>query len=106
MIGISYLRKLGVNAIELMPVMEFNGNESWGYNPTFMLAPDKAYGPKNELKRLIDICHKNGMAVILDIALNHQDLPNPLVMMDFDFTAGKPTAGNKWFNPAAKHPFS
>lgn len=103
---ISYLRKLGVNAIELMPVMEFNGNESWGYNPTFMLAPDKAYGPKNELKRLVDICHKNGIAVILDIALNHQDLPNPLVMMDFDFAAGNPTANNKWFNTSAKHPFN
>ena len=103
---ISYLKKLGVNAVELMPVMEFNGNESWGYNPTFMLAPDKAYGPKNELKRLVDVCHQNGMAVILDIALNHQDMPNPLVMMDFDFAAGKPTANNKWFNTAARHPFS
>jgi 1,4-alpha-glucan branching enzyme len=44
---LGYFKRMGVNAIELMPVMEFNGNSSWGYNPTFMFAPDKAYGTKN-----------------------------------------------------------
>ncbi|MFM7194591.1 MAG: alpha-amylase family glycosyl hydrolase [Bacteroidota bacterium] len=103
---VSYFKRLGVNAIQLMPVMEFNGNESWGYNPTFMFAPDKAYGTREKLKEFIDLCHANGIAVILDIALNHQDLPNPMVMMDFDFAAMKPTTANKWFNPDATHPFS
>lgn len=107
---ISYFRRLGVNAIELMPIMEFGGNNSWGYNPQFMFAPDKAYGPKNKLKEFIDVCHQNGIAVILDIAMNHQDTPNPYLLMDFDFTAlpvpGKPTANNKWFNVNATHPFN
>jgi 1,4-alpha-glucan branching enzyme len=103
---IGYFKRLGVTAIELMPVMEFNGNESWGYNPTFMFAPDKYYGPKNELKKFVDVCHANGIAVILDIALNHQDLPNANLMMDFDFASGKPKATNKWFNVTPTHPFN
>jgi pullulanase/glycogen debranching enzyme len=103
---LAYLKRLGVNAIELMPVTEFNGNDSWGYNPTFMFAPDKYYGPRQQLKALVDKCHELGMAVIMDIVMNHHDLPNPYVMMDFDFTAMAPTANNKWFNSKATHPFS
>lgn len=103
---IGYFKRLGVNAIELMPIMEFNGNDSWGYNPAFMFAPDKYYGPKNKLKEFIDRCHAEGIAVLFDIAMNHQDMPNSYVMMDFDFGAGKPTANNKWFNTDAKHPFN
>jgi 1,4-alpha-glucan branching enzyme len=103
---LTYLKRLGVTAIELMPVTEFNGNDSWGYNPTFMFAPDKYYGTKNKLKEFIDVCHQNGMAVILDMVMNHHDTPNPYVMMDFDFNAFKPTANNKWFNVDAKHPFN
>jgi 1,4-alpha-glucan branching enzyme len=103
---LSYLKKLGVNAIELMPVMEFNGNESWGYNPTFMFAPDKFYGTKNKLKEFIDKCHQNGMAVIFDIAMNHQDIPNSFAMLDFNFTTNKPNPTNKWFNVNATHPFN
>ncbi len=103
---LTYLKRLGVNAIELMPITEFNGNESWGYNPTFMFAPDKYYGTKNKLKEFIDKAHQEGIAVILDMVMNHHDTPNPYVMMDFDFTAFKPTANNKWFNTDAKHPFN
>lgn len=103
---LSYLKRLGVNAIELMPVMEFNGNESWGYNPTFMFAPDKFYGTKNKLKEFIDKCHQNGIAVIFDIAMNHQDIPNSFAMQDFNFTTFKPNPTNKWFNVNATHPFN
>lgn len=103
---LGYLKRLGINAIELMPVMEFNGNESWGYNPTFMFAPDKSYGTKNSLKRFVDKCHENGIAVILDIVMNHHDMPSPYVMMDFDFVTGQPQADNKWFNVKATHPFN
>lgn len=103
---IAYIKNLGANAIELMPIMEYNGNESWGYNPTFMFAPDKYYGTKNKLKEFVDVCHANGIAVILDIAMNHHDMPNPYVLMDFNFTTFKPTATNKWFNTDAKHPFN
>lgn len=105
---ITYFKSLGVNAIELMPIQEFNGNSSWGYNPTFMFAPDKAYGTKNKLKEFIDVAHENGISVILDVVFNHQDVPNPYASMYFDFTNGvfKPTAENPWFNIDATHPFS
>ncbi|MBX2962908.1 MAG: T9SS type A sorting domain-containing protein [Cyclobacteriaceae bacterium] len=103
---LSYLKTLGVNAIELMPIMEFNGNDSWGYNPTFMFAVDKYYGTKNKFKEFIDICHQHDIAVILDIAMNHQDIPNSYVMMDFNFTSFTPTATNKWFNVTPRHPFN
>lgn len=103
---LTYLKRLGVNAIELMPIMEFNGNDSWGYNPAFMFAPDKAYGPKNELKKFIDACHAEGIAVILDIAMNHQDLPNSYLLMEYDFVANKPKANGNYFNVTATHPYS
>lgn len=98
---ISYLDSLGVNAIELMPFSEFEGNESWGYNPSFYFAPDKYYGPKNDLKEFIDTCHGRGIAVIMDMVLNHSYGQSPLVRMYFDPSAGdygQPTADNPWYN--------
>ena len=103
---LGYFKRLGINAIELMPIMEFNGNESWGYNPTFMFAPDKFYGTKNKLKEFIDEAHANGIAVIMDIAMNHQDQPSPFVVMYWDEQLNKPSVDNPWFNPDAKHPFN
>lgn len=103
---LSYLKRLGVNAIELMPIMEFEGNESWGYNPTYFFAPDKYYGTKNNLKAFIEKAHQQGMAVILDMVLNHAFGQNPMVQMYWDATASKPSADNPWFNPDAKHPFN
>ncbi|NJL12846.1 MAG: hypothetical protein HC913_07515 [Microscillaceae bacterium] len=100
---LDYLQDLGVNAIELMPIMEFAGNISWGYNPIFFTAVDKAYGTRNKLKELIDKCHERGMAVILDMVLNHADFEYPYVKMYF--ANGQPT-NNPWFNPQATHPFS
>ncbi len=94
--SLDYLQSLGINAVELMPVNEFEGNSSWGYNPSFYFAPDKYYGPENELKRLIDECHKRGMAVLIDMVLNHAYDQCPLVQMYFD--GSKPTAQNPWFN--------
>lgn len=101
-----YLQNLGINAIELMPVSEFEGNESWGYNPSFYFAPDKYYGPKNELKRFINECHQRGIAVILDIAINHSFGLNPQVRMYFDGNANQPTAENPWFNQFPTHDFN
>ncbi len=100
---LSYLKSLGINAIQLMPVTEFNGNDSWGYNPTFMFAVDKAYGPKNDLKDFIDAAHGLGMAMILDMVINHQDQPMPYVLMDYD---GAPTEDNVYFNRQPTHPFN
>ncbi|GAA4380211.1 alpha-amylase family glycosyl hydrolase [Hymenobacter koreensis] len=101
---LDYLQRLGINAIELMPVNEFEGNDSWGYNPSFYFAPDKYYGTKNELKRLIDECHRRGMAVVLDMVLNHSFGQSPMVQMYFDGT--RPTANSPWFNRDATHPFN
>jgi glycosidase len=103
---LSYLKTLGVNAIELMPVMEFSGNESWGYNPTFHSAPDKYYGTKNDLKKFIDACHQNGIAVILDIVLNQIDNPSPLARLYWDSANNRPAANNPWLNPVARHPYN
>ncbi len=93
---LGYLEKLGINAIELMPVNEFEGNISWGYNPSFYFAPDKYYGPKDSLKKLVDECHKRGIAVIIDMVLNHAYDQCPFVQLYFD--GQKPTSQNPWFN--------
>lgn len=103
---LSYLKKLGVNAIELMPFNEFEGNNSWGYNPDFYFAPDKMYGTENALKQFIDACHANGIAVIMDIAMNHAFGLSPTVQMYWNAAAGKPAANNPWHNADAKHPFN
>ncbi|MBD2715099.1 T9SS type A sorting domain-containing protein [Microvirga sp. STR05] len=103
---LNYLQRLGVNAIGLMPFNEFEGNESWGYNPSFYFAPDKYYGTKNELKQFIDECHRRGIAVIMDMVLNHSCGQSPMVQMYFDGTTGKPAANSPWFNQDATHPFN
>ncbi|RMG68821.1 MAG: T9SS C-terminal target domain-containing protein [Bacteroidetes bacterium] len=103
---LDYLERLGVNAIELMPIMEFEGNNSWGYNPSFFFAPDKYYGPKDDLKAFIDTCHARGMVVILDMVLNHAFGQNSLVRLYWDGVNNRPAADNPWFNPEATHPFS
>lgn len=66
-----YINDLGVTAIQLMPVYEFPGDESWGYNPSFFYAIESAYGGPDALKALVDEAHSNGIAVVLDIVLNH-----------------------------------
>ncbi|WP_207421043.1 alpha-amylase family glycosyl hydrolase [Desertivirga brevis] len=103
---LSYIKRLGVNAIELMPVNEFEGNLSWGYNPSFYFAPDKYYGTKDALKAFIDECHSLGIAVILDMVLNHSFGQSPLVQMYFNKSTGKVTADNPWFNTDPTHPFN
>jgi 1,4-alpha-glucan branching enzyme len=77
----NYFKNLNINAIKLMPVMEFEGNLSWGYNTAYHLALDKRYGPPAKLKQFIDLCHQNGIAVVLDIALNHVFGRSPLERM-------------------------
>lgn len=104
-----YLRSLGINAIELMPVMEFEGNNSWGYNPSFHFALDKAYGTSDKFKEFIDLCHQNGIAIILDIALNHATQRSPLIRLwnnDPDGDGyGTPSSTNPYFNTVATHTY-
>lgn len=104
-----YIATLGVNAIQLMPVAEFDGNDSWGYSPNFCSAVDKYYGSKNELKRLIDSCHARGIAVISDVVFNHAWGQSPFVRMYFNPNLGEfgePTTQNPWCNQTARHPFN
>ena len=106
---IDYFKDLNINAIELMPVMEFEGNESWGYNPSFHMALDKFYGSEDKFKELVDLCHQNGIAVILDIAFNHAFGRNPMIRMwmeDPDNSGwGEPSIENPYFNYEATHSY-
>lgn len=96
---IGYLRDLGINAVELMPVMEFSGNNSWGYNPNFYMALDKTYGSPEDMRDFVAECHRNGIAVILDIVLNHSDGLNPWYQMY------KP-GSSPFYNAYAPHSYS
>ena len=103
---LDYLKSLGVNAIELMPVQEFDGNDSWGYNPCFYFALDKAYGTKNMYKRFIDECHARGLAVIFDVVYNHATGSMPFAKLYWNRTDNKTAENNPWFNVDAPHPYS
>ncbi|MDZ7897395.1 MAG: alpha-amylase family glycosyl hydrolase [Arcicella sp.] len=99
-----YFKNLGINCIELMPISEFSNNDSWGYNPTYFLAADKAYGTRDDLKKFIDICHENGIAVVLDVVYNQADYEFPYVKMYWD--GAQPSTDSPMFNQQATHPFS
>ena len=101
---LSYMANLGVNAIELMPVNEFEGNDSWGYNSNFMFALDKYYGTPNAYKAFIDACHAKGIAVIQDIVLEDQFGSSPMVQMYWNASAGAPASNSPWFDVANMHP--
>ncbi len=101
---LNYLKRLGINAIELMPVMEFEGNDSWGYNSDFHLALDKYYGTPNDFKSLVDKAHSMGIAVLLDIVLNHAYGGCPLVRLYWDSANNRPAVNNPWFNAVSPNP--
>lgn len=107
---IAYLKNLNINAIELLPIMEFEGNLSWGYNTSFHYAIDKAYGTPEKFKEFVDLCHQNGIAVILDIAFNHATGRSPLVRLwniDPDNDGyGDVAANNPYFNQVPKHSYN
>lgn len=96
---LDYIQNLGVNAIELMPICEFEGNNSWGYNPTHYFAPDKAYGNETMYKTFIDECHKRGIAVILDMVFNHATGLNPMNKL----YPSSELSSNPWFNVNPPH---
>ena len=103
---LSYLKSLGINAIELMPVQEFDGNNSWGYNPCFYFALDKAYGTKAMFRTFIDECHKQDIAVILDIVYNHATGNMPFAKLYWDSNNNLTAENNPYFNVTAPHPYS
>ena len=101
---LDYLDALGVNAIELMPVQEFDGNNSWGYGTHAYFALDKVYGNRNTYKKFIDECHKRGMAVILDVVYNHATGAHPYAALYWD--GDKTASNNPWFNQTATHAYN
>jgi glycosidase len=106
--SLHYFKSLGINAIQLMPISEFSGNDSWGYNPNFYCALDKAYGTKAMYKTFIDSCHANGIAIIMDVVYNQIDDNNdqvPEARLYWDAVNNRPAANNPWLNPAAPHPY-
>ena len=103
---LDYLKSLGINAIELMPINEFEGNDSWGYNPSFHNALDKAYGTKNDFKNFVDQCHEKGIAVILDVVYNHAFGQSPLSQMYWNSSTSKPANNSPWLNVDATHPYN
>jgi len=68
---LDYLADLGISAIELMPVAAFPGQRNWGYDGALLFAPDRTYGPPDQLKRLVDEAHLRGLMVFLDVVYNH-----------------------------------
>lgn len=68
---LGYLQTLGINAVKIMPVAEFPGDFSMGYNPVNLFAPESAYGSPNDMRNFINACHQRGIAVIIDVVYNH-----------------------------------
>jgi 1,4-alpha-glucan branching enzyme len=91
---LDYLCELGINAIELMPVKEYPGDYSWGYNPRYFFATETSYGTTAELKQLIDECHARGIRVFIDGIYNHSEASSPLTQIDHDY----------WYHHAPRDP--
>jgi maltooligosyltrehalose trehalohydrolase len=87
-----YLESLGVNCIELMPVTSLKVDFDWGYGPLHYFAPSARFGGPDGLRRLVDTCHRSGMAVILDVVYQHvdPDFPYHLVYANVNATPGAP----------------
>jgi glycosidase len=103
---LKYLKRLGVNCVEIMPVMEFEGNLSWGYNPSHHYAIDKFYGTATAFKEFVDKAHGMCIAVVLDIALNHCFGQSPLSQLYWNSILNRPAANNPWLNEIPKHDFN
>ena len=97
---LDYLQNLGVNAVELMPICEFDGNYNWGYSPNHYFALDRAYATPEQFKAFVDECHRRGMAVIMDMVFNHATGLNPMNKL---YPYGTDLANNPWFNVNAPH---
>jgi hypothetical protein len=104
--SLTYLKNLGINAIEIEPFSNFEGAVSWGYNPNFYFAPEKVYGTSTILKQFVDACHQRGIAVIMDMVMNHSFGSSPMVQMYWDSKLGVPATNNPWFNQYPTHAFN
>jgi 1,4-alpha-glucan branching enzyme len=103
---LGYLKRLGINCIELMPVGEFDGNNSWGYNPSYYFALDKAYGTKQAFKEFINEAHRQGISVVIDVVLNHATGQSPMATMWWNKSTNQTTPENPYMYPVGQHPFN
>ena len=103
---LEHIQSMGFNAIELMPIQEFDGDDSWGYNPCFHFALDQSYGSNEDYKAFIDECHRLGLAVIPDVVYNHATANSPFAQLYWDAAQNRPLPTNPWMTPQAPHPFS
>ncbi|MFX0539895.1 alpha-amylase family glycosyl hydrolase [Ornithinimicrobium sp. Y1847] len=94
---LDYLHGLGVNAIELMPLMEFAGDYSWGYNPAHIFAVERTYGGPDALKLFVREAHKRGIAVLVDVVYNHFG-PSDLATWQFDGWSENGKGGIYFYN--------
>ncbi len=94
---LGYIRDLGVTAIELMPVAEFAGDYSWGYNPACPFAVESTYGGPDLLKAVVREAHQHGIAVIVDVVLNHFG-PSDLSLWEFDGWSEEGKGGIYFYN--------
>ncbi len=92
-----YLRDLGINVVELMPLAEFAGDYSWGYNPAHPYAVETAYGGPDGLKRFIKAAHQLGIAVVIDVVYNHFG-PSDLNLWQFDGWSENGKGGIYFYN--------
>ena len=95
--GFGHLKKLGINAIEVMPAAEFAGDYSWGYNPAHMFAVESVYGGPQAFKRFVKEAHRQGIAVILDVVYNHFG-PSDLDLWQFDGWSENDGGGIYFYN--------
>ena len=96
---LDYLRELGVNAIELLPALDFVADFTWGYNPSNIFAIESAYGGPRGLKRLVRAAHQRGIAVIFDVVYNHFG-PHDLDLWQFDGWSENGKGGIYFYNDA------
>ncbi len=98
---LSYLRDLGINVVELMPLAEFAGDYSWGYNPAHPYAIETSYGGHEGLKRFIKAAHRLDIAVVIDVVYNHFG-PSDLNLWQFDGWSENGKGGIYFFGSSAE----
>ncbi len=99
---LGHLKKLGVNAIQIMPVGEFAGDRSWGYNPSHIFSVEMAYGGPKAFKQFVKRAHQEGIAVILDVVYNHLG-PSDLDLWQFDGWSENGRGGIYFYNDERAH---
>ncbi len=97
-----YLKELGINAIEVMPIMQFSGDFSWGYNPAHPFAVASIYGGPDALKFFVKAAHEQGIAVIVDVVYNHFG-PDDLALWQFDGWSENKKGGIYFYNDHRSH---